>query len=332
MSDNQNHKSAAEIVKGSLQTLTLSEKQVEQLIDLNALLINLEMGFEALSRGEVQSPGRPEISIPGKGFILSMPAYQSGLLASMKTVCVFEGNLDLGLPNHLAIINLFDPQTGKPVCIMDGTYITAVRTAAAAVLSAKLLAKDDCKVATILGAGVQGSEHLKILPLVRNLEKIYIGSLHFKDAEKLAASYEKASPTDNFESAVRKSDIVCLCSHSYEPIIEMEWVKQGAHISSVGYAPPEGELPKELAKIHNLFVETRDAFSHPPVGCGELAGLDPDSGTELGEVIIGVRSGRKSDSEITVYKAMGIAMEDMVAANLAYRKAISENVGTNITL
>jgi len=292
----------------------------------------LEMGFEALSKGEVQSPGRLEISIPGKGFILSMLAYQSGLLASTKTDCVFEGNLDLGLPNHLALIHLFDPETGKPVCIMDGTYITAVRTAAAAVLSAKLLAKDDCKIATILGAGVQGREHLKILPLVRNLEKIYIGSLHFKDAEKLAAYHEKATPTDNFESAVRQSDIVCLCSHSYEPIIEMEWVKHGAHISSVGYAPPEGELPKKLAKVHRLFVETRDAFSQPPVGCGELSGLDPDSGTELGEVILGVRSGRISDSEITVYKAMGIAMEDMVTANLAYLKAISENVGTYIIL
>ena len=332
MTDNQNRKSAAEIVKGNLKVLTLSEAQVEQLLDLNLLLDGLEKGFEALSRGDVQAPGRPEISIPGKGFILSMPAYQAGMQASLKTVCVFEGNLDLNLPNHLAVINLFDPETGKPVCIMDGTYITGIRTSASAVLSVKLLSRAESKVATILGAGVQGREHLKLLPMVRNLEKILIGSLYYEDAKQLAATHEKAIPTDEFEAAVRQSDIVCLCSHSYRSIIEMDWVKPGTHISSVGYAPPEGELPKEIAQLHSLFVETRDAFEQPPVGCGELAGLDPDSGTELGEMLLGVRPGRISDTEITVYKAMGIAMEDMVAANLAYERANQEGVGTYIIL
>jgi ornithine cyclodeaminase/alanine dehydrogenase-like protein (mu-crystallin family) len=329
---NQNRKSAAEIVKGNLQVLTLSEVQVEQLLDLNALLIYLEKGFKALSRGDVQAPGRPEISIPGKGFILSMPAYQTGMQVSVKMVSVFEGNLSLNLPNHLAVINLFDSETGKPVCIMDGTYITAIRTSASAVLSAKLLSKTDSKIATILGAGVQGREHLKLLPLVRNLEKIFIGSLYFDDAKKLAEAHEEAIAIDDFKAAVRQSDIVCLCSHSYNPIIEIDWLKPGVHISSVGYAPPEGELPRELAQIHSLFIESRDAFEQPPVGCGELAGLDPDSGTELGEVLLGMRPGRQSNSEITVYKAMGIAMEDMIAANLAYQRAIQEGVGTYIVL
>jgi ornithine cyclodeaminase/alanine dehydrogenase-like protein (mu-crystallin family) len=332
MADNQNPKSAAEIVKGNLHVLTLSEAQVEQLLDLNLLLVNLEEGFKALSRGDVQAPGRPAISIPGKGFILSMPAYQSGMQVSVKTVCVFEGNLSLNLPNHLAVINLFDPETGKPVCIMDGTYITGIRTAASAALSVKLLSRPKSKVATILGAGVQGREHLKLLPMVRNLQKIFIGSLYFEDAKQLAVSNENAVPIEDFEAAVRQSDIVCLCSHSYKSIIEMDWVKPGAHVSSVGYAPPEGELPKEIAQLHSLFVETRDAFEQPPVGCGELAGLDPDSGTELGEMLLGVRPGRISNAEITVYKAMGIAMEDMIAANLAYERANQEGVGTYIVL
>ena len=112
----------------------------------------------------------------------------------------------------------------------------------------------------------------------------------------------------------------------------MDWLKPGTHISSVGYAPPEGELPKEIATHHSLFIETRDAFEQPPVGCGELSGLDPASGTELGEMLLGVRPGRKSSAEITVYKAMGIAMEDMVAANLAYERAKQEGVGAYIVL
>ena len=332
MSVNLKRKSAAEIVKGNLKVLTLSEAQVKQLLDQNALLINLEKGFKALSRGDVQAPGRPEISIPGKGFILSMPAYQSGMQVSVKMVSVFEGNLSQNLPNHLAVINLFDSETGKPVCIMDGTYITAIRTSASAVLSVKLLSRTDSKIATILGAGVQGREHLKLLPLVRDLEKVFVGSLYFEDAQKLAALHEKAMAIENFEAAVRQSDIVCLCSHSYNPIIEKDWVKPGTHISSVGYAPPEGELPRELAQICSLFVETRDAFEQPPVGCGELADLDPDSGTELGEMLLGIHPGRQSNSEITVYKAMGVAMEDMVAANLAYQRANQEGVGIYIVL
>ena len=332
MSVNLKRKSAAEIIKGNLKVLTLSEAQVEQLLDQNALLINLEKGFKALSRGDVQAPGRPEISIPGKGFILSMPAYQSGMQVSVKMVSVFEGNLSHNLPNHLAVINLFDSETGKPVCIMDGTYITAIRTSASAVLSVKLLSRTDSKIATILGAGVQGREHLKLLPLVRDLEKVFVGSLYFEDAQKLAALHEKAMAIENFEAAVRQSDIVCLCSHSYNPIIEKDWVKPGTHISSVGYAPPEGELPRELAQICSLFVETRDAFEQPPVGCGELADLDPDPGTELGEMLLGIHPGRQSNSEITVYKAMGVAMEDMVAANLAYQRANQEGVGIYIVL
>jgi len=332
MAIDQKQKGASEIIKGDLQVLSLSETQVKQLLDLNLLLTNLEKGFKALSRGDVQAPGRPEISIPGKGFILSMPAHQAGMHVSIKTVCVFEGNLSLNLPNHLAVINLFDPETGKPVCIMDGTYITAIRTSASATLSVKHLSRVESKIATILGAGVQGREHLKLLPMVRNLEKIFIGSLYFEDAQQLAASHENALPIDDFEAAVRQSDIVCLCSHSYKPIIEMEWVKPGTHICSVGYAPPEGELPKEIAQRHSLFIETRDAFDQPPVGCGELTGLDPDSGTELGEMLLGMRPGRISNSEITVYKAMGIAMEDMIAANLAYERANQENVGTYIVL
>jgi ornithine cyclodeaminase/thiomorpholine-carboxylate dehydrogenase len=332
MPDNQNQKSAAEIVKGNFPVLTLSETQVMQLLDLNSLLVNVEKGFMALSRGDVQAPGRPEISIPGKGFILSMPAYQSGMQVAVKMVCVFEGNLGLNLPNHLAVINLFDSETGKPVCIMDGTYITAIRTSASAVLSVKLLSMEESKIVTILGAGVQGREHLKLLTMVRNLEKIFIGSLYFEDAQQLAASHKNAIPVEDFEAAVRQSDIVCLCSHSYKSIVEMDWVKPGTHISSVGYAPPEGELPKEIAQLHSLFVETRAAFEQPPVGCGELAGLDPNSGTELGEMLLGMRPGRQSNSEITVYKAMGIAMEDMVAANLTYQRANQEGVGTYIVL
>jgi ornithine cyclodeaminase/alanine dehydrogenase-like protein (mu-crystallin family) len=156
---------------------------------------------------------------------------------------------------------------------------------------------------------------------MRDLEHVHVCSRHFDDAQKLAAQSKIASATTDVEAAVRESDVVCLTSNSATPTIKPEWIKFGAHVSSIGYCPPNGELPKDLAREHHLFVETLDAFQPTPVGCGELSGLDVSTGTTLGAVALGRKPGRLSDDEITVYKAMGVAMEDMVAANLIYQRA-----------
>lgn len=325
-------KSAAEVQKGDLPVLCISESQVRELLDPDDLIEGLEHGFTALSQGHVQSPARPEITVPGKGFSLAMPAWTPGMNIAVKVVNVYEGNLELNLPNHLATITLYDPDTGRLLCVMDGTYITAMRTAASAIVSVKALARNDAKVATIIGAGVQGREHLKLLPLVREFDTIYVASLHLADAEKLALQHPKAKPVRDVEQSVRSSDVVCLCSHSYGPVIQSEWVQSGTHVSSVGYAPPKGELPIELARDHSLFVEAIDAFESPPVGCGELSGMDPRKATRLGDVLSGGQAGRTSDDQITIYKAMGIAMEDMVAANITYEEAVRVNAGRIVTL
>jgi alanine dehydrogenase len=320
-------RAAFEIKKGTQQVMTLSETDVEKYLDLQELLDGLEDGFRGLELGEIQTPPRPKLSVAGKGFSLAMPAWRPGMQITVKIVNVFDGNLDIDLPNHLALINLFDPNTGAASCVMDGTYITGIRTAASAVLSARLLSRSGSRIATVIGAGVQGREHLRLLPWIRDFEHINVCSLRFEDAQKLAARSEIARATTDVEAAVRESDIVCLAAHSRTPVIRPDWVKPGAHVSSVGYYPPNGELPKDLAREHRLFVETLDAFQPPPVGCGELADLDTSTGTTLGAVALGRKPGRLSDVEITVYKAMGIAMEDMVAANLAYQRAKREGGG-----
>jgi alanine dehydrogenase len=324
---------ASRIRKGPLEVLVLSEQDVVAALDGRALLAALADGFAAVARGEVQSPPRPEITVPGKGFLLSMPSYREGGLIGVKQVSVFDGNLEAGLPNHLALITLYEPETGKPVCVLDGTHITGARTAGAAVVSVDLLARPDSRVATIVGAGVQGREHLSLLPLVRDLETIQIASLHYEDAQDLAALDARAVAVRDLADAVGRSDIVCLASHSAEPVIDAAWVRAGAHVTSVGYAPPAGELPRELAgPPARLFVEDPCAFEPPPVGCSELAGLDPSTGTTLGEVIVGSSPGRSSPEEITVYKAMGVAIEDLVAAELAYRSALSGGLGRTVVL
>jgi len=318
-----------------MEVLFLNQREVEELIDLGDLLDALEAGFGELSAGRVNAPARNEIAMPDEAFLLGMPGHREGSPMTVKIVTVFEENLanGSGLPSHLAVIGHFDPETGACRAFMDGTYITAVRTAASAAVSARLLALPDARVLTILGAGVQGEQHLRTFPLVRDFEEIRIGSLHRSDAERLADMHPRAQAIDDFEAAVRDSDVVALSSHAGEPIIDASWVRPGTHVSSVGYKPPNGELPRDLLDAGTLFVETREAtFEPPPVGCAELHGLDPARGTELGEIVNGSRAGRTRPDEITVYKAMGHVIEDIAAADLAYQAAVERGAGVRLSL
>lgn len=323
---------ATAFAKGEIEILTLSEADVSASLDLRQLLDVLASGFMALSRGEVVNPGRPQLDIPEAGYSLAMSAWMQGMHLTVKIVNIFEGNVARNVPSHLATISLFDPQTGLPVCLMDGTYITAVRTSGSAVLSVRELARKDAKVATVIGAGVQANQHLHLLPLVRDFTEIRVASKCFADAERLARNHPHVLAVADLETAVRTSDVVCLATHSYDPVIDADWIRPGTHISSVGVAPPKGELPIELVHKSSLYVESTDAFKPVPVGCAELAGLTPESGFELGDMLLGRKPGRISDDQNTVYKGMGIAMEDMVAADLVYRSARRLGKGTFISL
>src|SRR5256886_1023697 len=315
-----------------METLILNETEVQGLLDPDLLLDALAEGFKALSEGLVDAPKRNGVSVPNTGFLLSMPAYQHGREITVKLVSVFHDNNRFGIPSHQAIICLFDAQTGTPLSFMDGTYITGLRTAGAAALSTRLLARKDTSVLAIIGAGVQGRAHLKMLPRVRQFSEIHIASAHFAHAEQLAVTDSRAHAIETTEQAVRGADVVCLCTHSGEPVISNDWVSPGMHITSVGYSPPGGELDPKVIEHGRLYVETRMAFEPPPSGCGELVGFDSSIGTELGEVLLSRASGRQSHDEITVYKAMGHACEDMAAASLVYRRAKQEGVGSTIVL
>jgi ornithine cyclodeaminase/alanine dehydrogenase-like protein (mu-crystallin family) len=261
-----------------------------------------------------------------------MPAYMPGKLMSVKLVSVFHENHKQNIPDHQAIITLFDSDTGSPIAFMDGEYITAMRTAAGAILSIQHLARKDSHSIAIIGAGVLGEAHLKMIGTLSGIEKIYIASKDFAKAQALAARASNAHAVDSIREAVSHADIICLCTSSLEPVIKAEWLKDGVHITSVGYRPPGGELPRDLVEKSRIFVESKVAFSPPPVGSAELQGLDPESGTELGEVLLKQRTGRRSEREATIYKSMGHAMEDLVAANLVYEKAITKGMGKEINL
>ena len=302
------------------------------MLDPGALLDALAEGFRALSSGLVDAPKRIGVSVPNTGFLLAMPAYQQSQEITVKLVSVFHGNRQLGIPTHQALICLFDPETGTPLSLMDGTAITALRTAGAAALSTRLLARTNTHVLAIVGAGVEGHSHLKMLPHVRPFSEIRIASRHFAHAEQLAATDARAQAVETAEEAVRGADVVCLCTNAGEPVVRLDWLAPGMHVTSVGYAPPGGELDPRVIAQGSLFVETRLAFEPPPVGCGELVGLDPSVGTELGEVLLGQRRGRQSEVELTVYKAMGHACEDLAAASLVYHCAKREGTGHSVML
>ena len=307
--------------------LLLSQEDVERLLDPATMLDVLEQGFAAVSAGRVMAPGRVGLNTPD-GFFGTMPGWLPGGPMGVKLVTAFHGNPARGLPGHQALICLFDPENGSPLAVMDGTHITALRTAGGAALSAKLLARPDAHTLAIIGGGVQGIAHAHLLPLVRDAIDIRVWSRSPESARRVAAVATRAQVVASAEEAVRDADIVCLCTSAQEPPVRAAWIAPGAHVTSVGFNPPGGELDAALIERGRLFVETRDAFAPPPVGSAELQGRDPAIGTELGEVITGSRPGRDSAEEITVYKSMGHAMEDVVVATLVYQAALAEGAGT----
>jgi alanine dehydrogenase len=312
-----------------MDVLILNRAEVERLLDPHALLDALRDGFVALAAGDVAAPDRNELTMPGESFLLGMPGRLRDGAMTVKVVTVFEDNREL--PTHLATIGLYDPRTGACKAFMDGTYITAIRTSAAAAVAADLLARPDARSLAIVGAGVQGEHHLRTFPLVRAFDDIRIASLYREDAERLAAAHPHARAT-TVEQAVRGADVVALATHAAQPVIDPAWIAPGTHVSSVGYRPPDGELPRALLDSARLFVETRDAFEPTPVGCAELAGRDPATGTPLGDVLAGAAPGRADAAEVTVYKAMGHVVEDIVAAELVYANAVATGAGTVIEL
>jgi len=311
--------------------LILTRSEVESLLDPQDLLVGLEEGFKALSANQLSVPGRNQVTAP-LGLLVGMPAYMPGRLMSVKLVSVFHENHKQNIPDHQAVISLFDSETGSPMAFMDGEYITALRTAAAAVLSIQTLARKNITTAAIIGAGVLGAAHLKMLENLEGIRKIWVASKDAVHAQVLSAKSPLAATADTAHQAVSAADVICLCTSSFEPVIDSSWPKEGAHITSVGYRPPGAELPRELIEKAHVFVESKAAFSPPPVGSVELQGLDVEFGTELGEVFLNQKPGRRNDREITIYKSMGHAMEDLVAANLVYEKALRNGTGLNVQL
>ncbi len=313
------------------ELLYLSNADVERLLDVDAMFDALARALVAYSDGSASAPPRSAVRVQ-HGLLGVMQAYVPGVALETKLVSVFPENDHLGIPSHQGLIALFNVENGTPVAVMDGGYITQIRTGGTAAVAARMLAREDASVLAILGAGAQGWSHLETFPRIRDFEEIRIASRNDEHARDLAARHPNARATATFEDAVRGADVVACCTDAREPIIRLDWLKPGVHLSAVGgtFGP---ELDAETVNASHIFVEWRGAVTNPPpAGAHELQGLDPSRVTEIGEVLAGTNPGRQSAEEMTLYKSTGIAVEDAATAALVYERALREGAGTRLPL
>jgi alanine dehydrogenase len=311
--------------------IVLTRVEVEELLDLDRLVDAVADALADLSGGRASMPPRIAALVPeAEGLLGAMPCYLPEASLAVKLVTLFPRNRDRH--THQAAIMVFDHRNGTPTALMDGTYITATRTAAASALATRLLARQDARVLAIVGTGVQARSHARALVRVRDFAEIRVAGRDPMKVRELADELG-AKPCATYEEALRGADVVGATTHSTEPVVRREWLAPGAHLNSVGLNPRGREVDDATIQDASIFVESRDsALAPPPAGAPDLAGVDPARVTELGELVLGERTGRSGQEEITLYKSVGVAVEDAVAAALVLKAARAGGVGLEIEL
>jgi ornithine cyclodeaminase len=288
-------------------------------------------------RSVMMPPGAP-------GFMGLMPAWRGGAepVFSLKTVCILPGNPARGLDAHQGTVTLYDGETGMPTAILDASAITEIRTAAVSAVATGLLSREDSRVLAILGAGVQARAHLEALRLVRPFESVRVFSRTEAHARALVDGARErgvdAVVASSASDAVRGADVIVTATSSRDPVLAREWLADGAHVNAVGASSPSArELDVDTVAASALFADSRESLSNEAgefilaVKQGAIGGIDHVRG-ELGEVLIGSAPGRQSDTEVTVFRSLGLAVEDLAAAEHAVAAARRLGLGTEVEL
>lgn len=322
----------------------LTEQHVQSLLPMSDLIAAMESALARFSSGEVVQPVRTVLSVgPTKAFFGVMPAYIEGpARLGTKLVTVFNGNVQRGLPSHLATILLLDPDTGSLLAVMDGRYITEARTAAVSAVSTRFLARADAATLAVIGTGVQARSHVEAYAEVRALREIRVWSPQARSRERFVAEMTGHVPVpivaaETPETALRDADLVVLATSSPTPVVERAWVQPGAHVVSVGACrPDQREMDPDLVADARFYVDSRAAAlvesGDVVQGIAEKRFRADHIRGELGEVVLGRTEGRRSDDELTIFKSLGMAVEDVTAADLAFRKAVETGAGTELVL
>ncbi|HYI18390.1 MAG TPA: ornithine cyclodeaminase family protein [Solirubrobacteraceae bacterium] len=305
----------------------LARADVEAALDPDALVEALAAAFAALSAGRASMPPRAGVEVPERGTILLMGAHRhDSPSVTVKLVSVFPGHD----PAHQAAIMIFDAATGTPAALMDGDAITAARTAAGSRLATRLLARADADVLAVVGTGVQGEAHLRALLREREWAEVRVWGRRPDPTRELAARHE-ATPCATVQEALQDAGVVCVATAATEPVLRREWLAPGAHVNSVGFTAAGRELDEATVRDALVVVESREsALAPPPAGSTDLAGAEAHA--ELGELVAGTRPGRSGPDELTLYKSVGVGLEDDAAAALVLREAEERGLGTVVEL
>jgi alanine dehydrogenase len=294
--------------------MNLDESAVGRLLRMEEVIPAMERALADFSSGTVVQPVRTMLPVSEhQGFLGLMPAYTGSALGA-KLVAFYPQNQ--GVPTHHATILLFKPETGEPLVNMDGRLITEVRTAAVSAVATKCLAQEDASVLALIGSGVQARSHLEALSLVRRFEDVRVWSP--RHAEDFARQFDGVRATSSAEEAVRGADVVVTATMAKTPVLFGEWLSPGVHINAIGGLSPWRELDDEVLRRVRVYVDSREAAmkeSGDVMAAGKIF-------AEIGEVVAGTQPGRWSGEEVTLFKSLGLAAEDVATAELVYRKAL----------
>jgi ornithine cyclodeaminase len=344
-----------------MKILVLSQMEVERLLPMRECVEVMAGALIALARGEVEQPLRTVVRPAGAAGVLAlMPAYKSrsgverddergdvrdggdpieddGAAFGVKAICVFPGNAAHGMDAHQGCVMLFDGATGEPRAFVNASAITATRTAAVSAVATRALAREDAHDLAIIGAGVQARAHLEAIACVREIRRARVASRRFESARKFA---EELKPRYRFpveacetaEDAVRGADLIVTATTAREPVLRRAWIADGAHVNAVGtFSPQSREVDSETVAASSLFVDRREsswneagdlliAMREGVINAGHIR-------AEIGEVLTGAHRGRTSRAEITLFKSLGLAVEDLAAAEHVYRRAKETGAG-----
>ena len=319
-----------------MEPLFVNKEKIASLLPMSECISVLEKMFRSLAAGECLQPLRNIMRLPdGSGVLGMMPGHAAKLdVMGIKVITVFHTNSESGLPSHQGIVILFDAKNGQPLMLFDALEITAIRTAAASAVATKLLSRDNSSILAIIGSGEQAKRHIEAMLVVRNIKQINIWSRSEKNAKhlvnELSAEYNiPVHMKKNVQQAVEHADIICTVTASKEPVVLGNWIVAGTHINAVGSSTPfSRELDTTAIVRSKLFTDRYESLFNEAgdflIPKKEGAITEEHVKAEIGEVLSGTKKGRENDKEITVFKSLGIAAEDIFSAYHIYEKLNSK--------
>jgi ornithine cyclodeaminase/alanine dehydrogenase-like protein (mu-crystallin family) len=324
-----------------MKILVLNNRLIRELLPMTECIELMADALAALARGEVYQPLRTIVRPPeATGLLGLMTGYRAGEQGAfgLKAICVFPENPAKGKDAHQGAVMLFSRETGELLALMNASEITAIRTAAVSAVATRLLARDDAHQLAIIGAGVQARTHLVALAAVRSIKHARVACRNIEHAQQLAREMQPGlsftiEPVRTNEEAVRDADLIVTATSSLEPVINRDWISPGAHVNAIGtHSPNSREVDGATMAAARIFVDRRESALNES-GDYLLAAkeglVNPESiAGEIGELLTGTKSGRTSPTEITLFKSLGLAIEDVVSANYLYNKAKEQNAGT----